>query len=130
MNKQPLLHRNLILRLQRLARTLLHPTKHQLRLQTPLQRDLPLRTGLLVRQRVIMLQVTAEPFRFQRRPQHVLVHCRRVFGPDGEFVRVGREVGLQGFDGFRVFVEEDLYIKSCKSVSNDHVRRREFATPW
>jgi hypothetical protein len=31
-----------------------------------------------------------------------------VLGPDGEAVGVEREIGLQGLDGFGVFVEEDL----------------------
>lgn len=108
MHKQPATQRLLRPLRQLLARALLQAAEHQLRLQLPLERDVPDLAGLLVGQRVVVLQVGAEPLGLQRRPRGVLVHRARVLGPDGELVGVHGQVGLQGLDGLGVFVEEDL----------------------
>ena len=109
MHKQPPT-RNRLARLirQLLPRALLQATKHKLRLQLPVRRDIPNLRGLLVGQRVVVLQVGAQAFGFERRPGRELVHGGRVLGPLGELVGVGGDFVLQGFDCVAGFVEEDL----------------------
>lgn len=108
MKEHPLLDRLEALRLQAFASAVLDTTKHQLRLQTPLQRDIPDLARLLIRQRVVMLEIGAETFALQGGPENVLMHGRGVFGPGRELVSVRGEFGLQLLDGFGVFVEENL----------------------
>ena len=91
-----------------LLRPCLRPPQHHLRLQTPRLGHPKFRLDLLIDQGVIMLQVDAKPFGFERGPQHVLVHAVCLLGPAGEFVFVGFEFFLEGADGGCVFVEEDL----------------------
>jgi hypothetical protein len=55
-----------------------------------------------------VLQVGAEAFGLKGGPGGELVHGGRVLGPVGELVGVLGELGLEGFDGGGVFVEEDL----------------------
>jgi hypothetical protein len=93
---------------QLLPGTLLQATKDELRLERPLQRNVPDLAGLLVRERVVVLQVGAEAFGFESGPGGVLVHGGRVLAPVGELVGVLRELGLQGLDRRGVLVEEDL----------------------
>lgn len=98
---------NILRRLVRqlFPRALLKTTKHQLRLQRPLQGNVPGLGGFLVGQRAVVLQVGAEAFGFERGPGGELVHGGRVLGPVGELVGVLGELGLQGLDGGGVFVE-------------------------
>ena len=105
MNKQPLLKRQKRLR-TRLTRP---PAKHQLRLEAPGGRDLPLGLGGGVHDRVVVLQVRAEALALEARPQHQLVHRARVLAPLRELVRVQREVRLQRLHRRGVFEEEDLW---------------------
>ena len=93
---------------QLLPRALLQPTKHKLRFQLPVGRDIPDLRGLLVRQRVVVLEVGAEAFGFESCPGCELVHGGGVFGPLGELVGVEGDFVLQRFDGVAGFVEEDL----------------------
>jgi hypothetical protein len=83
---------------QLLPGTLLQATEDKLRLERPLQRNVPDLAGLLVRERVV-----------------VLVHGGGVLAPVGELVGVLRELGLQGLDGGGVLVEEDLEREGCVS---------------
>ena len=109
MHKQPPT-RNRLARLirQLLPRALLQPTKHKLRLQLPIRGDVPDLRGLLVGQRVVVLQVGAQALGLERRPGRELVHGGRVLGPLGELVGVGGDFVLQGFYCVAGFVEEDL----------------------
>jgi hypothetical protein len=109
MHKQPPT-RNRLARLirQLLPRTFLQPTENKLRLQLPVRRDIPNLRGLLVGQRVVVLQVGSQPLGFERRPGRELVHGGRVLGPLGELVGVEGDFVLQGFDCVAGFVEEDL----------------------
>ena len=109
MHKQPAAG-NRLARLirQLLPRALLQPTKHKLRLQLPVGRDIPDLRGLLVRQRVVVLEVGAEAFGFESRPGGELVYGGGVFGPLGELVGVEGDFVLQGFDCVAGFVEENL----------------------
>lgn len=109
MNKQPSTS-NVLVRLLRqlLPRTLFKTTKDELRLERPLERDVPGLAGLLVGQRAVVLQVGAEAFGFEGGPGGELVHGGGVLGPVGELVGVLGELALEGFDGGGVFVEEDL----------------------
>ena len=93
---------------QLLPGTLLNTTEDELRRQRPLQWDVPDLAGLLLRQRVVVLQVGAEAFGFESGPCGELVHGGSVLRPDGELVGVDRELGLEGLDGRGVLVEEDL----------------------
>jgi hypothetical protein len=93
---------------QLLPGALLQATEDKLRLERPFQRNVPDLAGLLVRERVVVLEVGAEAFGFESGPGGVLVHGGGVLAPVGELVGVLRELGLQGLDGGGVFVEEDL----------------------
>lgn len=108
MHKQPATNRLLRPLRQLLPSALLQASKDQLRLERPLERDAPDLAGLLLGERVVVLQVGAEPFGFQRRPRGVLVHGARVLRPVRELVGVHGEFRLQVLDGLGVFVEEDL----------------------
>jgi hypothetical protein len=109
MDKQPAA-RNLLLRPRRqlLPGTLLQAAEDELRLERPLQGDVPDLAGLLVRQRVVVLEVGAEALGFESSPGGVLVHGGGVLAPVRELVSILGELGLQGLDGSGVFVEEDL----------------------
>ena len=74
MDEQSLLKRLLLFRLQALPSTICYATKHKLRLQRPLHRDVPLRGRLLVGQRVIVLEIAAEALGLESDPHGVLVH--------------------------------------------------------
>jgi hypothetical protein len=108
-NKQPTTS-NVLVRLLRqlLPSALLKTAKDELRLERPLERDVPGLAGLLVGKRVVVLQVGAEAFGFEGGPGGELVHGGRVLGPVGELVGVLGELGLEGLDGGGVLVEEDL----------------------
>lgn len=93
---------------QLLPGALLQTAKDELRLEGPLQGDAPDLAGLLVGQRVVVLQVGAEAFGFESGPGGELVHGGGVLAPVGELVGVLGELGLQGLDGLGVLVEEDL----------------------
>ena len=71
-------------------------------------RNVPLSGRPLVRERVVVLQVGAEPFRLEGCPQVVLVHSRRVLRPLWELVRVLRELGLKLLNRLWVLVEQNL----------------------
>lgn len=88
--------------------TLLGTSEDKLGLQRPLERNVPNLAGLLVRKRVVVLQVGSETFGFQCGPGGVLVHGGGVLGPGRELVGVLGELGLEVLDGLGVFVEEDL----------------------
>lgn len=106
MNDQPLPNLSRLTPwLQAFPRTFCQPAKHQLSLQAPLKRNVPLRRGLLVGQGVVVLQVAAEAFGLESCPHHVLVHGRGVLGPWREPVSVLWECGLELLDGFGGFVE-------------------------
>ena len=93
---------------QLLPGALLKTTEDELRLERPLQGDVPDLAGLLVGQGVVVLQVGAEAFGFEGGPGGELVHGGGVLAPVGELVGVLGELGLEGLDGGGVFVEEDL----------------------
>ena len=59
---------------QLLPSTLLETTKDELRLERPLQGDVPDLAGLLVGQRAVVLQVGTEAFGFEGGPGGELVH--------------------------------------------------------
>jgi hypothetical protein len=117
MHKQPPA-RNRLARLVRqlLPRALLQAAENELGFQLPVRRDVPDLGGLLVGQRVVVLEVSAQAFGFERRPGGELVHGGRVFGPLGELVGVGGDFGLQGLDCSVGFVEEDLLRGERESV--------------
>jgi hypothetical protein len=110
MHKQPAT-RNRLARLVRqlLPRALLQSAEDELRLQLPVGRDVPDLSGLLIGQRVVVLEVSAQAFGFECCPGGELVHGARVFRPFGELVGVRRDFGLQGLDCGVGFVEEDLF---------------------
>ena len=114
MHKQPSTS-NVLVRLLRqlLPGTLLKTTEDELRLQRPLQGDVPGLAGLLVGQRAVVLQVGAEAFGFEGGPGGELVHGGGVLAPVGELVGVLGELGLEGLDWGGVFVEEDLKRDGC-----------------
>lgn len=93
---------------QLLPGALLQTAEDELRLERPLQWDTPDLAGLLVGQRVVVLQVGAEAFGFKSGPGGELVHGGGVLAPVGELVGVLGELGLERLDGLGVFVEEDL----------------------
>lgn len=101
---------NLLRRLGRqlLPSTVFHTTEDELRLQRPLQGDVPDLAGLLVGERVVVLQIGTEAFGFESGPGGELVHGGGVLAPVGELVGVLGELGLQLLDGRGVLVEEDL----------------------
>ena len=108
-NKQPSTSDVLICLLgQLLPSALLKTAEDELRLERPLERDVPGLAGLLVGQRAVVLQVGAEAFGFESCPGCELVHGGGVFGPLGELVGVEGDFVLQRFDGVAGFVEEDL----------------------
>lgn len=111
MEEQPLLNRLLASCCQTFSRTFRRSTKNQLGLQRPIQRNIECLGGFLIGQWVVVLQVAAQSFSFQGRPQLVLVHSSRVLGPLREFVGVDGVFGLQSLDGLGVFVEKDLFWK-------------------
>ena len=104
---------NVLVRLlgQLLPSALLETAEDELRLERPLERDVPGLAGLLVGQRAVVLQVGAEAFGLKGGPGGELVHGRGVLGPVGELVGVLGELGLEGLDGGGVFVEEDLRVE-------------------
>jgi hypothetical protein len=83
-------------------------TKDQLTPQLPAQWDVPVRSGLLVDDGVVVLQVGAEALGLERDPQSILVHGVGVLRPVAKVVGIEGELLAQVFDGFGVFVEEDL----------------------
>ena len=93
---------------QLLPGALLKTTEDELRLERPLQGDVPNFAGLLVGQGVVVLQVGAEAFGFEGSPGGELVHGGGVLRPVGELVGVLGELGLEVLDGGGVLVEEDL----------------------
>ena len=97
---------------QLLPGALLKTTEDELRLQRPLQGDVPGLAGLLVGQRAVVLQVGAEAFGFEGGPGGELVHGGGVLAPVGELVGVLGELGLEVLDGGGVLVEEDLRSES------------------
>lgn len=111
-NKQPSTS-NVLVRLlgQLLPSALLETAEDELRLERPLQGNVPGLAGLLVGQRAVVLQVGAEAFGLKGGPGGELVHGRGVLGPVGELVGVLGELGLEGLDGGGVFVEEDLRVE-------------------
>jgi len=83
-------------------------TKDQLSAKLPLERNAPLLSSLLVDNGVVVLEVGAEAFSFKRDPQGILVHGVGLLRPVAEVVCVFRECLAELFDGFWIFVEEDL----------------------
>jgi hypothetical protein len=111
---------------QLLPRALLQPTKHKLRLQLPVGRDIPDLRGLLIGQRVVVLEVSAQAFGFESCPGCELVHGGGVFGPLGELVGVEGDFVLERFDGVAGFVEEDLLGRDRVSQSVGSVGRLRY----
>lgn len=109
-NKQPLTESLLELLLTGLAST---ATEDQLRPELPLKRNAPVLSGLLVDDRVVVLQVGAETLGLERNPECVLVHGVGVLGPVAEVVGIEGEGLAQVLDGLGGFVEEDLGLVSC-----------------
>lgn len=107
MHKDPLLQREELL-VDHGRRTGL-AAKDQLRLQTPLERDLPVRLHFLVDHRVVVLEVGGETFHLEGGPEGELVHGGGVFAPLREVLAVERILRLELFDRFGVFEEEYLF---------------------
>jgi hypothetical protein len=103
-NHKPLLHRLKCL----LASLPGSSSNNHFRSQHPCVRDIPLLGNLVVNDRVVMLQVCAQAFGFERAPQCVLMHGGGLLRPFGELGGVGWEAGLHGFYGIRVVEEENL----------------------
>lgn len=113
MNEQPVLDRLECL-LSR-ARTFRWRTEDELSLQTPRKRNVPDLTRLLVRQRVVVLQIASETLSLECRPQHKLVHCVGVLRPLRELVGVAWKLLLKCVDWLWVFVEKHLLSKLALS---------------
>lgn len=108
-DKQPTTSNVLVgLSRQLLPSTLLETTKDELRLERPLQGNVPDLAGLLIGKGVVVLQVGAEAFGFEGGPGGELVHGGGVLRPVWELVGVLGELGLEVLDGGGVLVEEDL----------------------
>lgn len=107
--EHPLLKALLLLpRLQLLPGARLGRAEDQLRLEHPLLWNVERLSGADVRQRVVVLQVGAEALGLECGPEVELVHGVGVLAPAGEAVCIDGQRLLQGGDGGRVFVEEDL----------------------
>lgn len=102
---KPLAKSLLELLLARLAST---STKDQLGPELVLKRDLPVLSGLLVDDGVVMLEVGAEAFSLEGNPEGVLVHGVGVLRPVAEVVCVEREGFAEVLNRLGVFVKEDL----------------------
>jgi hypothetical protein len=113
MHEHPLLQRLKLL----LASLAGLATKHQLRAELPLERDLVVLLHLLVHNGVVVLKVGAKTFGLEGDPQRKLVHGVGVLGPVAEVVSVDGEALAQILDGLGVFEEKDLV--ACVSA---HVR--------
>ena len=129
MDSNPLLRVCKILLLKPFPRPLGQPTKHKLRLETPLHVDLPVFFRFDVDDRVVVLQVGAAAFGLESGPQHVLVHGRGVFGPLGEVLCVFCEFGREFFQGGWVFEEEDLKTEEM-GVSFKRSNTAEWVGGW
>ncbi|KAH9874165.1 hypothetical protein IAQ61_004794 [Plenodomus lingam] len=80
-NKQPLAMSRLKMLLPSLAST---STKDELSPELPLKRNVPLLSGALVDDGVVVLKVGAQAFGLERDPEVVLVHGVGVLGPVAE----------------------------------------------
>lgn len=94
MDEQSTLERLERLGLEVLSRAVGKTAKNQLGLEAPFERNVEHFAGLLVRQRVVVLQIAAEALSLERGPQHVLVHGRGVLRPLWELVGVLRHLAL------------------------------------
>lgn len=82
-------------------------TKDELSVQLPISRDAPSLLDLIVNQGVVMLQVSAEAIRLERRPDQVLVHAVGLGRPVGEAVGVRSNVLLVLGDIVLIDKEQD-----------------------
>lgn len=104
-HKQPLAESFLELLLTRLASP---ATEDQLRPELPLEWDVPVLSGLLVNDWVVMLEVGTKTLSLKRYPQSVLVHSIGVLTPVAKMVCIQWERLAQVLNRLGVLVEQDL----------------------